>query len=152
MAKIKTYSVPVALQKFIISLVALHFVIGNAATLYQVVDQYPRNPNLSGFWVSFLALGLVPVLLFAIVAAISPNRGNRLSRVFEAALLTIVGVLLYQLLTGLFYALNNASPSIGRALQPLLSFGIMVDVTIALVATAVFGVVLYYFRRTGRWQ
>lgn len=103
-------AVPVPLMNLFIVTVILaltatfiqHFVIA--------VMQFSSNPNLSSFYLTFLVLGLMPLVVF-LVAYISFSRTASLAqRIFESLLVAISAIAAQQavniVVTNVFWSLN----------------------------------------------
>lgn len=112
------------------------------------VRVYVHHPNLSSFYTTFLYSLVIPVLLFAFVAFLNRRYIQNRRIMFENVLITFIGVTFCSL--------------IGYAVQTAMSLGQVVldgplgwwwlEIATATVSFAIYVGVLFFARRTGRWN
>lgn len=81
-------------QKIFILLILGAFLAHAITTIYRIAQQYPSNPNLSGFFSSLVEYLALPIILFSIVYLLSASRMRLMSRLFQSLIFTVMGMML----------------------------------------------------------
>jgi hypothetical protein len=89
---IKTESTPRGLQKTLIATMFTGYLLVAAFTLWNTLQQYPTNQNLSAYYLTIGQLLLTPLIFMLVAWALNPRKLTKLGRVFESLLITLVGV------------------------------------------------------------
>lgn len=90
-AKASSYAISYLLQRIIIIIFLISYILGILMIAYWVIDQYPDNHNLSGYLLISLQTILIPVFMF-IPAYVSANKKLvKQARIFDALLFTVIG-------------------------------------------------------------
>lgn len=141
----------IAVQKrlqliFIYSVIISFFMVLEPPVRF-AITQIPTNSNLSGFYITFLMLGLVPVSFFIVAYLLNTRKMIPRQRVFESLLVSVIGSSI----------VNAANSFITDVLYiTKLPFGdIFGSFSIpTFISVTVFTLILLYLlslRRTGRW-
>jgi hypothetical protein len=135
------------LQKLLVFSSAAAFAISFGSMLELAVTQSFTNPNLSGFYLTFLTLGIAPVVLFLAAFFLVKRRLGTVQRLFESTVVVLAGQALIMALNGLVNYLFNKLPIASGDMFG--SFGIPIVTTFfALLVTIAY---VFRLRRAGRW-
>lgn len=145
--KTKDLAVPKHLQRlFVYSVVAAVSVVLVQQLVFAMM-QFSSNPNLSGFYVTFLALGLMPVVMFIIAYMLVARKISTGQRIFESVVVAVSALAaqlaLNTIVTNVFWHLRIPGSDIFG------SFGLP---TISVILVLAF-LTLYLLkvRKSGRW-
>lgn len=110
--------------------------------LSRIARQLPDNPNLSSFITTFLSVVIVPAVLF--VAAYLSNRKQltfRSERLFDAALLSLMGSVIVSIITGAATIYESTG---------IYEQWVTYEIVVAAIALAIYMVMLWFVRRQPR--
>lgn len=88
----KDHTVPKGLQLAFVAAVTISFLVQVGYTLYIMIDQSFRNPNLSAFVGVLSAQTAVPILMFGLAYYWNPRKLQPGERLFESLVITVTGV------------------------------------------------------------
>lgn len=137
-------SLPAPLQKLFIFLGATAYVLGFATVLFSILRQYPNNQNLSGFYPILVSLA-IPVVLFALAYLMAAKKLPRLNRIFEAALFTLMGLLLFSIISQAAYLAPQWL--LASASQHTAWYWRIIEISIAAITIAIYSTALWIHRR-----
>ena len=130
------------LQKTFIWLAGGAFVSFAVLIIYQIIQQYPSNPNVSAFLLTSLENFVLPSLLF-VVAYITSSKGLlHTNRLFQASLFMVMGVMTLAVIKGLFH---NLVPDISM-LQNSFRGEVIYEFIVILILMTVYSIAIFYYR------
>ncbi len=140
--------IPRGLQLAFVVAALLAFVGQLATEAYFVLQQWPNNTNLSGFYWIFMSIFVMPVVLFGISCVFNPRKGITLNIIFENMLITVTGLMVFGLIDLVIGRLTFYWPIGSDGLWSWFSWNIIEGLTVAILFTCL----LWRLRVVKRWQ
>lgn len=144
----KKYATPDGLQRALIVSAVAAYGIGVVQIIHLFVQQSFTNPNFSSMW-PLLLWQAVPLAFFAFAYFLNPRKKlTALQRVFEAMLITVVGIALFTVVSQLASYLMSLSMMTLTGYDSFLLY----QFTVGGAMVVGFAGVLYFLARTKRWK
>lgn len=141
----KNYTLSNTLVTYFVTTLGLLFVVGSAATVWQIAMQYNNNPNLGGWFNYLFSLVAVPIMLFIIAYGMNPRKLTPLQKSFESLLFVTVGQALWSFIL-------QALPLFFSQSQSFINYYMNYELVWTLGFVALYTIGLFWLRASKRWQ
>ncbi len=140
----KIYQINPFIQKWFLGVWLTGYALSLSFLLHWVLSQYPDNHNLSSYLLISIDSVLLPLLLFLVTFSTAKKGVTGLTRWFEGALLTSIGIMIIGILNQVSHMrFLHFSVFDGGYWQ-----SISYNLAVTLVGASIFIALLYKYRKT----